>query len=159
MRLRLTTGDGVQVEFAVIPDAVPLLTQAVGEFGWTGPIIHSRRSGEEVFAALPGSFESALAICARGSETAMIGDVIAAAFPKYYRDAPPARILPFDSPYLHLGVIYGAAFKWATPAGTEPVAVIGHIESSGELLRSAGDRIRLTGSEQWTLHLEGMANE
>lgn len=159
MRLRVSASDGAEMTFTVPGNFAPLVVKAIGERGWTGAVIHSRRSGQEVFTAVPGTFDADVDDSGETCESARAGDVIVATFPKYYRDSPPARVLPLGSPYLHVGFVYGEAFRWATPAGSEPPGVvIGHCETETtmEVLERLGERIRLNGSEQWTLRVEGV---
>jgi len=152
MRLSAFAPHGEILGALIRGEARMLLIEAIGS-GRTGTMIHSRRSGEEIFAALAGAFDTS-GLPTNPVETIRPGDVVVAAFPPHYRDAPPERIVPAGSGYLHLGFIYGEAFRWTRPEGSGPVAVVGHLDTDVGQLAANGTRIRLGGSEEWVFHLE-----
>lgn len=112
-----------------------------------GPLLHSRRSGQEVFAVLlPVALAEENLVTSVGP-----GDVLAASFPAYYRDAPPASIWDPVRGYTHVGIVYGPDSRFATPEGYPRVRLIGRIVEGLDELVHACTIIRKTGQERYTL--------
>jgi hypothetical protein len=130
----------------------PLTTQALlALLPCKGVLIHSRRSGQEVFAVLPPT-----TLAAENRVTAVRpGDVVIEVFPPHYRDAPPTPIVDPTRGYTHLGFVYGPDTQWQTPEGYVPVSRIGHMgrglagfsEACAIIRRQGGERYVLTRAE------------
>ena len=147
MTLRLTLVKAqVQVTLALDVEAAPRATAAL----WAatpcqGPILHSRRSGQEIFAILPP-----IALARENLVTSVTpGDVVIDVFPPHYRDNPPAPLVDPARGYTHVGLVYGSATQWQTPEGYPPVTRIGRIVSTLEPFSAACSVIRRRGGEQF----------
>ena len=149
MTLRLTLVKAtLEVTIALDEGAAPRAAAAL----WAatpcrGSILHSRRSGQEIFAILPPIVlhrENLVTSVSRG-------DVLVEVFPPHYRDNPPAPLVDPSRGYTHLGLVYGAATQWQTPEGYPPVTRLGRIVPPLDAFGAACSVIRSRGGERFVL--------
>ena len=149
MNLRLTLVKA-QIEVAIALDEKAAAHAVAALWARTpcdGPILHSRRSGQEIFAILPP-----IEFPGENLVTSVTpGDVVIEVFPPYYRDNPPAPLVDPAQGYTHLGLVYGSATQWQTPEGYVPVTRVGRIVSALEPFSAACAVIRRRGGERFTL--------
>jgi hypothetical protein len=149
MNLRLTLVKAqIEVAIALNQTAAPHAVVALWErTPCDGPILHSRRSGQEIFGILPP-----IEFPGENLVTSVIpGDVVVEVFPPYYRDNPPAPLVDPPQGYTHLGLVYGSATQWQTPEGYVPVTHVGRIVSALEPFSTACAVIRRHGGERFKL--------
>jgi hypothetical protein len=147
--LALHCGDGPAVVLDLHP-RTPEAQSLIDRLPQRGTILHSRRSGCELFLALAPQ----LPVDREAPElqgTLAPGDVVAHSCPPHYRDAPPADVVDSSHGYTHIGIVYDHGARFATPAGFVDVAVIGRVTSSMSELRSLGESIRITGGRPFSL--------
>lgn len=139
---------GVEVVFDLGDGLAPRAASALlAALPCEGPLLHSRRSGQEVFAILPP-----LDLHKENLVTSLQpGDVVIEVFPPYYRDNPPAPLVDPARGYAHLGFVYGSASQWQTPEGYPPVTRVGRIVAGMEPFSAACSVIRRSGGEQFRL--------
>jgi Protein of unknown function (DUF3830) len=149
MNLRLTLVKAqIEVTIALDEKTAPRAVEAL----WAttpcdGPILHSRRSGQEIFAILPP-----IEFPGENLVTSVTpGDVVLEVFPPYYRDNPPVPLVDPAQGYTHLGLVYGSATQWQTPEGYVPVTHVGRILSTLEPFSTACAVIRRRGGERFEL--------
>ncbi len=116
----------------------------------SGTILHSRRSGCELFLAVPGQLHPGWDE-ANDGRALEPGDVFASSCPPYYRDAPPPEVVDSSQGYVHVGIAYDTGVRFATPAGFEHPCVIGEVVSSLAELEALGESIRLAGARRFAL--------
>ena len=115
-------------------------------------MLHSRRSGYELFLTLP-PLGPTCDLSAYMRPTVDQGDVFVLTFPPHYRDAPPVDVFDSSEGYTHLGVAYDQGARPATPVGYVDVAVVGHVVSSLSDLCRVGESMRLAGARQFMLQV------
>lgn len=144
--LELEGERGIVMELGADAPWAPVLLERLPH---AGVLLHSRRSGCELFLALPPQVPGGLGL--EDVSTIVPGDVIAHSFPPHYRDAPPAAVVDPSRGYLHVGIVYDRGARFATPAGYADVSVIGRVVSDLDGLRRVGESMRLTGGRSFSL--------